>query len=78
MDKISKVLINEAFCKECLYCINFCPTHVLESDLTKFNSRGFHPAKLVNEDGCIMCGICAQVCPEGAIEVFRIKEEVNK
>ncbi|HRT36755.1 MAG TPA: 4Fe-4S binding protein [Caldisericia bacterium] len=78
MEKVSRVVIREDFCKECLYCINFCPTKVLDRDMSKLNSRGYHPTKFINEDGCIMCGICGEVCPEGAIDVYRIKEEVKK
>lgn len=78
MENIKKVVINEEFCKECLYCINFCPKKVLDRNMNKINSRGYHPATLINEEGCIMCGICGEVCPEGAIEVYRIKEEVKR
>ncbi len=78
MDKVSKIIIREDFCKECQYCIHFCPKKVLEKDMSKLNSRGYHPAKLIDEEGCIMCGICGEVCPEGAIDVYRIKEEVAK
>lgn len=77
MEKPRKVIIERELCKECGYCIYFCPTHVLEADKS-LNSKGYHPAILVDEDGCIMCGICAQVCPEAAIEVYRIKEEVRR
>ena len=77
MEKPSRVIIERELCKECGYCIHFCPTHVLAMDKS-LNSKGYHPTILINEEGCIMCGICAQVCPEAAIEVFRIKEEVKK
>ena len=67
---MSKVVFNEAKCKGCELCINFCPKKVL-SLADHINEKGYHPATLVDEAGCISCATCARVCPDAVIEVFK-------
>lgn len=55
-------------CKECGYCIHWCPKKVLSKG-TKYNKRGYYPP--VAGEGCIGCGTCARVCPAVAIEVYK-------
>ena len=55
-------------CKECGYCINFCPKQVLSKG-TKVNRHGYFPP--VVGEGCIACGTCARMCPDAAICVFK-------
>lgn len=43
-------------CKECGYCIKFCPKGVLSKG-TKVNKKGYYPP--VVGEGCIACGTCA-------------------
>ena len=55
-------------CKECSYCIEYCPADVL-SYSTAINSRGYH-FPIVAEDkaeACILCKFCDAICPELAI-----------
>lgn len=40
-------------CKECGYCIKFCPKGVLSKG-TKVNKKGYYPP--VVGEGCIACG----------------------
>lgn len=57
------------FCKDCGYCVKFCPKHILEIG-TERNKRGHFYPQLTDKDACISCGICASMCPEGAIELL--------
>lgn len=55
-------------CKQCDYCVTYCPTHVLVySDET--NERGYHFPMVAEgkEDDCVLCQFCDLICPELAI-----------
>ncbi len=55
-------------CKECGYCIEYCPEKVLVYS-AEINSRGYH-FPLVAEDktaACVLCKFCDLICPELAI-----------
>ena len=64
-------------CKECGFCIEFCPQHVL-SKSTETNSKGYYIVCIDNSDKCTGCDICSMVCPDFAISVVPIEEEVKK
>ena len=70
------IQINERLCKDCKYCVKFCPKQIIETGPVR-NSRGhFYP--VVTDPGkCISCGICATVCPEGAIELPAKGDDLN-
>lgn len=54
------ILVNEAWCKRCGICINFCPTKVFdvrEDGLPLVNRR----------NDCIWCNLCEVRCPDFAI-----------
>ena len=64
------VHVIEARCKECEFCVTFCPEEVLEiSD--RYTARGYRPAQVKKgkADDCIACRFCEDVCPEYAIYV---------
>lgn len=64
-----KVTIFEERCKGCSFCIEFCPRKVLVQS-SKYNSVGYHPPELVEEEPlkvCANCGFCMLICPEFAI-----------
>ena len=64
------VQINPDLCKNCGYCVKFCPKKVLATGQNR-NRRGqFYPV-MTDEAGCITCAVCALMCPEGAIEVTK-------
>ncbi len=57
-------------CKECEFCVHYCPKDVLEISPT-YNTRGYRPVRVVEgrKDECIACRFCQDVCPEYAIFV---------
>jgi 2-oxoglutarate ferredoxin oxidoreductase subunit delta len=65
-----KIEINQALCKGCELCINFCPRNVIAL-ADKLNAAGYLPAAVKNAAECTGCATCALVCPEVAIEVYR-------
>ncbi|MEM0089756.1 MAG: 4Fe-4S binding protein [Nitrososphaerota archaeon] len=62
-------------CKECMYCIEFCPHSVLEKS-DRINYKGFHYPRVKpgKEDSCVACGICELICPDFAIFVKEVDE----
>ncbi len=64
-------------CKECGFCIEFCPQKVLIKS-AEINSHGYHIARSDDSDKCTGCNICAMICPEFAISVTPIKEKVKE
>lgn len=62
------VVINKAWCKGCGYCVQYCPTKVLEIS-KDYNQKGYHPPVVASADDCRNCKYCEIVCPEFAIFV---------
>lgn len=67
---MNQVNIDFERCKECGYCVHFCPKKVLVIG-EKINKRGYYPPVAEKMSDCIACATCARVCPEAAIEVFK-------
>ena len=65
---MAKVTVDSALCKGCVLCVDACPKKVMGVS-PELNAKGFHPAKLIDEDGCISCAFCAIMCPDNAITV---------
>ena len=71
-------------CKECGFCIEFCPQHVLYQS-TEINSKGYHIVCIDDSDKCTGCTIsgcslyclgcdtCSMICPEFAISVVYVE-----
>lgn len=55
-----------ARCKGCGFCVEFCPTHVLEMS-TDYNAKGYHYPLVVRPGACTGCDLCGMVCPDFAV-----------
>jgi 2-oxoglutarate ferredoxin oxidoreductase subunit delta len=60
------VAIEIELCKGCGFCIEFCPSGVLEFS-EEFNSKGYHPPRAVKPEACTGCDLCGIYCPDFAI-----------
>ena len=61
-------------CKECSFCIEFCPRDVLRlSD--RYNRKGYRIPEVVpgKEDDCVACMHCEDICPEFSIFIEEVK-----
>lgn len=58
-------------CKACGFCVEFCPTKVLELS-SAFNAKGYHPPVVVNAEKCSGCDLCGMYCPDFAIHGHRL------
>lgn len=67
------VSINAELCKGCGFCIEFCPSEVLEFS-AEFNSKGYHPPYAVKPEACTGCDLCGIYCPDFAIFGILIRE----
>lgn len=66
-----RIVIDSERCKGCELCTSVCPQNVICTS-SKFNSKGYHPAELVDPFGsCTGCAVCAIICPDIAITVYR-------
>lgn len=69
-----KVFVNNEWCKGCSFCVQFCPTNVLEMS-PEFNAKGYHPPYAKNPEACTDCKFCQLICPEFSIYVTRVEED---
>ena len=66
---MNRVTVNREMCKECEYCLHFCPKKTILKKSETVNKMGYYAVEAVDVTDCIACAICATVCPEGAITV---------
>lgn len=67
---MAKVTFNEDKCKGCGLCVTACPKKIVSLS-NRMNSKGYHPAEVVNQEACIGCTSCAMMCPDVVITVER-------
>ena len=67
------VFVRTEVCKGCSYCMDFCPTHCLDSS-PGFNFKGYHYPVLAREEDCTGCDLCGLYCPDFAIFAVRFRD----
>lgn len=66
---MAKTTINEELCKGCGLCVRACPKKILRLSEHKLNTKGYHPAEVIDQSLCIGCAACGLTCPDTAIVV---------
>ena len=66
-------------CKECGYCVGFCPQNVLAFS-GEINAKGYHYPIIAadKQDDCVHCGFCNLICPELAIYTVEVPRVAGK
>ena len=61
-------------CKECEFCVEFCPKDILRMS-TRFNRKGYRIPEVIpgKEDECVACRHCEDICPEFSIFIEEVK-----
>ncbi len=63
-----KVTFDRERCKGCGLCEIVCPKKIIALS-QEINSKGYHPASVINQEACIGCAFCATMCPDTVITV---------
>ncbi|MEW6724366.1 MAG: 4Fe-4S binding protein [Bacillota bacterium] len=66
----NSVVFSEERCKGCELCVTACPKQIIRMG-EHINTKGFHPATIVDPEKCIGCAFCARMCPDMVIEIHR-------
>lgn len=63
-------------CKQCNFCVDYCPTGVLEYSADT-NAKGYHFPVVAEgkEMSCVNCRFCDLICPELAIYTTEVDAE---
>jgi 2-oxoglutarate ferredoxin oxidoreductase subunit delta len=63
-------------CKECGYCVGFCPEAVLTYSADS-NAKGYHYPVVADDKSaaCVHCGFCSLICPELAIYTVEVPRD---
>lgn len=73
---LGRVHVISERCKQCDFCITYCPTQVLAySDET--NAKGYHFPIVAEgkESSCVHCRFCDLICPELAIYTTEVSDD---
>lgn len=65
-------------CKECSYCIVYCPEDVLVYT-EETNAKGYHYPMIAEgkAEACVLCKFCDLICPELAIHTTDASDEAQ-
>ncbi len=66
---MNKVTFKVDLCKGCGFCVAACPRKIILLDEKQINSKGYHPAYIIDPEKCIGCAMCATMCPDVVISV---------
>jgi len=66
---MNKVTFTVDRCKGCGLCVEACPKKILEIAKDVLNAKGYHPARMTEQEKCIACAMCAMMCPDCVIKV---------
>lgn len=60
-------------CKECGFCVGYCPEQVLAFS-EEINLKGYHYPVIAADksQACVHCGFCNLICPELAIYTVEV------
>lgn len=65
-------------CKECGFCVGYCPEQVLAFS-EEINLKGYHYPVIAadKEQACVHCGFCNLICPELAIFTVEVARKAE-
>jgi 2-oxoglutarate ferredoxin oxidoreductase subunit delta len=66
--KVSRIQINQKWCKGCYICLEVCPQKVFEKS-REVSAKGFNPVAVIHAEKCTGCLQCEMLCPDLAIRV---------
>ena len=69
-----EIVISEALCLGCGYCVQFCPKGCIVVTGDRFSHQGAMVPTFAEPEKCTACGICGWMCPHFAIEVYKYVE----
>jgi 2-oxoglutarate ferredoxin oxidoreductase subunit delta len=70
----SEIIIDEANCRGCGYCEEFCSRGCIVIPRDRFASQGYLLPVFASAERCNACGVCSRMCPYFAIEVYEYVE----
>lgn len=70
---MNEVHINDALCKGCNICVEFCPKEVFEVS-EEVGPRGYFVPVAARPEECSACMLCEHLCPELAITIIAQKK----
>ncbi|MDR1672514.1 MAG: 4Fe-4S dicluster domain-containing protein [Bacteroidales bacterium] len=68
------IVVDAERCKGCGVCTVSCSQQVIILG-KEVNSKGYYFAEAAFPGKCTGCANCGIICPDGAIKVYRVKEE---
>ncbi|MDR0888485.1 MAG: 4Fe-4S binding protein [Coriobacteriales bacterium] len=68
---MARISVDMTFCKGCGLCVDVCPQTIMQLDQEVITSKGYHPAKCIDQDACTACLSCAMMCPDVAITIVK-------